>query len=108
MQVPCNGCRLCCIGQGVQTDNLELQHVLVDGVAYLDHKPNGECIYLDAHGCSIYEKRPTLCRTFDCALQVKNLGGAEIRRRLKADTIDPAVVRRGRELIKRGYRPNGR
>jgi hypothetical protein len=30
------------------------------------HKPNGECIYLDEHGCTIHDKAPSLCRSADC------------------------------------------
>lgn len=26
----------------------------------------GRCLYLGATGCTIYERRPLLCRTFDC------------------------------------------
>jgi hypothetical protein len=27
---------------------------------------NGQCVYLGAKGCTIYERRPLLCRSFDC------------------------------------------
>ena len=27
---------------------------------------NGQCVYLGASGCTIYERRPLLCRSFDC------------------------------------------
>ena len=27
---------------------------------------HGECTYLGASGCTIYERRPLLCRSFDC------------------------------------------
>ncbi len=26
----------------------------------------GACVYLGASGCTIYERRPLLCRSFDC------------------------------------------
>lgn len=29
-------------------------------------KANGDCVYLMNGGCSIYERRPEQCRTFDC------------------------------------------
>ena len=35
------------------------------GVA-LQKKPNGECVYLNESGCSIYERAPWTCRIFDC------------------------------------------
>jgi hypothetical protein len=27
---------------------------------------NGQCVYLGATGCTIYDRRPLLCRSFDC------------------------------------------
>jgi len=27
---------------------------------------NGHCIYLGPSGCTIYHRRPLICRTFDC------------------------------------------
>jgi hypothetical protein len=29
-------------------------------------EPNGQCVYLGPAGCTIYERRPLLCRSFDC------------------------------------------
>ncbi len=77
--MPCNGCTKCCAsGQA-----LVLQAGLGDDVAsyefrvakrpdsdeavfLLATKENGECVYLGPHGCTIYERRPVLCRSFDC------------------------------------------
>ena len=28
--------------------------------------PEGACVYLGEKGCTIYERRPLICRTFDC------------------------------------------
>jgi hypothetical protein len=28
--------------------------------------PEGACVYLGPAGCTIYDRRPLLCRTFDC------------------------------------------
>lgn len=28
--------------------------------------PEGACVYLGESGCTIYDHRPTLCRSFDC------------------------------------------
>lgn len=58
----------------------------------LQHKKNGECIYLGEQGCTIYADRPQICRRFDCRVsylrfmqqprnvrrqQVKQRGGKE-------------------------------
>jgi len=33
----------------------------------LQHKPNGDCIYLDRKvGCSIHGNAPAICKEFDC------------------------------------------
>ena len=74
----CGGCRSCCIGDAIQ---LYRQHgdIVSDywteshfdpisgrTVAILAHKPNKECVYLGPEGCTIYERRPWICRRFDC------------------------------------------
>jgi hypothetical protein len=41
-------------------------HPYIAGALMIAHKPNGECIYLDEHGCSIHDHAPSLCRTADC------------------------------------------
>ncbi len=33
---------------------------------FLLETTNGACVYLGPSGCTIYERRPLLCRTFDC------------------------------------------
>lgn len=70
--VPCNGCTLCCQGEvielvrGVDRVN-DYQVKRFHGAWVLDHKPNGDCVYLDrATGCTIWQRRPALCRDFDC------------------------------------------
>lgn len=76
--VPCNGCRLCCQNDAIvlhpeKGDNPSLYTTVpftspINGaeMLMLDHKSNGDCIYLGEKGCEIYEKRPLICREFDC------------------------------------------
>jgi Fe-S-cluster containining protein len=71
--VPCNGCRLCCLGDAVrlEADDLAMNyqteaHPYIRGALMIAHKPNGECIYLDERGCRIHDRAPSLCRTADC------------------------------------------
>jgi Fe-S-cluster containining protein len=33
---------------------------------YMSKSSSGACVYLEPHGCSIYDKRPAACREFDC------------------------------------------
>jgi hypothetical protein len=35
-------------------------------VFLLATEANGQCVYLGASGCTIYDRRPLLCRSFDC------------------------------------------
>jgi Fe-S-cluster containining protein len=35
-------------------------------VAELNRRDNGECVYLGEEGCTIYQRRPAVCRSFDC------------------------------------------
>ncbi len=72
-EVPCNGCQLCC-----HRDTITIQvgddaasyktvpHERIPGALMLDHKPNDDCIYLGDAGCTIYERRPQICRDMDC------------------------------------------
>jgi hypothetical protein len=49
---PCGRCDFCC-------------HAL--GVAELKKYPRQVCRHLERHLCTIYERRPTACRTFNCS-----------------------------------------
>jgi hypothetical protein len=77
-EVPCAGCTECCrSNQGLflhpeQGDEVESYRFRVaagrDGrdVFLLETTPEGACVYLGPEGCTIYERRPLLCRSFDC------------------------------------------
>lgn len=76
-QVNCGSCRLCCKGDSIilheghdNPNNYETVEILspITGkpTLILAHKENGDCIYLGENGCTIYEKRPMICREFDC------------------------------------------
>jgi Fe-S-cluster containining protein len=76
--VPCNGCTECCRSN----QGLFLQPELGDKVESYRHQTmtdeatgepifllateNGQCVYLGDSGCTIYSRRPLLCRSFDC------------------------------------------
>ena len=78
-EVPCSGCVECCrSGQGLflhpeRGDEVEsYRHRAVTGratggtVFLLATEANGQCVYLGDAGCTIYERRPLICRSFDC------------------------------------------
>jgi Fe-S-cluster containining protein len=52
----------------------------VGGHRVLNNKPSGECTHLGPEGCTIYAKRPLVCRTYDCRKHYKSLTGRERRR----------------------------
>ncbi|HVV45378.1 MAG TPA: YkgJ family cysteine cluster protein [Bryobacteraceae bacterium] len=76
--VPCNGCIECCrSGQGLflhpeQGDDVDSYRTrgVTDSkgqsVFVLETTPEGACVYLGERGCTIYNRRPLLCRSFDC------------------------------------------
>jgi hypothetical protein len=77
--VPCNGCTACCkSNQGLflhpeQGDEVEsYRHRVVTDratgkpVFLLATEADGQCVYLGQSGCTIYGRRPLLCRGFDC------------------------------------------
>jgi len=77
-EVSCNGCIECCrSGQGLflhpeQGDDVSSYRTRTvtgsagETVFLLETAPDGACVYLGKSGCTIYERRPLLCRTFDC------------------------------------------
>jgi Fe-S-cluster containining protein len=32
----------------------------------LQRRSDGACVHLGKQGCTVYEQRPAVCRTFDC------------------------------------------
>ena len=77
--VPCEGCTECCSSnQGLvlhpdHGDDVESYRFQVlghrdtgDPVFALATDERGRCVYLGSNGCTIYERRPFLCRSFDC------------------------------------------
>ncbi len=78
-KIDCGACRKCCTGfqavalvEGEDTFDYRC-HQAGPGVWMLDHKPNGDCVYLGPDGCTIWERHPTVCKVFDCAAFVKRM-----------------------------------
>lgn len=79
--VPCGTCTLCCKSEAIilhpedGDDPANYETIVVEHPLYKDRpvfmiKPRDgggtACRYLGPFGCSIYAKRPVLCRGFDC------------------------------------------
>jgi len=71
--VPCGTCTACCEGPGrylILDDKDDASqyetYTREDGKVCVAKKANDDCVYLGPNGCSIYERRPIVCREFDC------------------------------------------
>lgn len=106
--VPCGTCSLCCHGHiflHPDEDAKGLPTVTdrrVDGMMLrrLLQNPDGSCSHLVEGRCSVYERRPRICRIFDCR-EHYHLPAAQ-RRRIEAlltDDNSKAVIARGRFLV---------
>jgi hypothetical protein len=105
-EVPCDGCTLCCQGDAVRLEPEELlmnfstePHPALPGARMIAHKPNGDCIYLDDHGCSIHDHAPALCRIADCRGPAARLDFATARTMHLQGKLDFRVWDRGRRLL---------
>ena len=101
--VPCNGCTACCREQMVTLDpklgdDLEVlsQHFALGHMLILESTENGDCVYLDDGGCSVWEHRPAMCRTFDCRKHFQSFTRPERRRMVKAGIASRDVFEAGR------------
>lgn len=71
--VPCKTCTACCRGDILvlpgdshrDYETVEFNHPFMGPSVRLAQNPDGTCIYLK-DGCLIYDKRPTVCKAFDC------------------------------------------
>lgn len=107
VDVPCNGCTLCCNGEAIilnpeQGDRISAYHVQRwHGLWRLQLRPNGDCVYLGPSGCTIWKRRPAMCRVFDCRGLVRQIDrdpdGYAARVAQRGET---PVVAKGRELIR--------
>jgi len=70
--VPCGTCKGCCRDIGLVElspgDSSQLKRQWVGDKVCLPRKENGDCVYLEENGCSVYDIRPVTCRYFDCRL----------------------------------------
>lgn len=71
--VPCNGCTRCCQGDAVRllpdddpTQYETRPHFLDASQLMLAHRADGACIYCGPLGCTLYARRPRMCRDMDC------------------------------------------
>lgn len=112
--VPCGPCRLCCKlhtpllpekGDDIASYDTARWYDGATG-AYkglilwrVPDGPNkGDCIYLTPEGCSIWDRAPYACRTFDCR-DLSKLPSAQRRERIESGEMPKEIFMRGRELL---------
>lgn len=107
VDVPCNGCTVCCRLDAVRilphedSDNwITEPHAFMPETLMLSHKPNGDCVYLDDHGCSIHGHAPQQCRTMDCRNIAKSISFEEMKRINNRMPGMLKIWRIGKRLIK--------
>jgi Fe-S-cluster containining protein len=108
--VPCGSCRLCCINQQVvlhpeQGDDPAaydceriLDRMTGQYVTVLKQKPNRECIHLGPKGCEIYERRPAMCRNYDCGALYRRMRPREREEAVRRGLVDTAMLNAGRRV----------
>jgi hypothetical protein len=70
----CAGCSACCYYEGIpvdkKRDKRHLPHLKTErnvaGELVLQRRADGACVHLGERGCTVYEQRPAICRSFDC------------------------------------------
>jgi hypothetical protein len=114
--VPCGTCQACCRREWIFLDaaagdiaELYETETVIDPVTgkpalAIAHQENGDCVYQSAAGCSIHNRRPYLCRIFDCRLyhldmmkRPRAARRSDLRHQFKAQEIDgigAAMLRR--------------
>ncbi len=61
---------------------------------------NGQCVYLGASGCTIYDRRPLLCRSFDCRKHYLILPKQDRDNLVRLGLSSRAVLNAGRARVK--------
>ena len=97
----CGTCHGCChqwvmIQPDDDTSGLILDHSMP--FPALARRKDGACVHLDPLlGCTVYERRPAICRAFHCGLWFRGLPPDLIREiELAGDRHDKDMLRSGR------------
>ena len=110
--VPCGTCTACCSSkqnlplypsQGDVVESYQVQ-VAIDAAGNsafsLAQTPSGACVYLGASGCTIYQRRPFLCRSFDCRKHYLILPRQDRDNLVRLGLSSRAVFNAGRARLK--------
>ncbi len=112
-EVACAGCTECCRSNqalvlhpenGDDVESYQFQvlkdRATGDPVFALATNDSGHCIYLGQTGCTIYERRPYLCRSFDCRKHYLILPRQDRDNLVRIGMSSRAVFNAGRSRLK--------
>lgn len=106
----CRGCTACCnmdlivlhpeMGDNPSNyETIEVPHPLTGKPCVALKVIDGYgCAYRGEKGCTIYDKRPAICREFDCRKFVKCMPKRELEGLLADGFVSTDVVRQGKRL----------
>lgn len=108
----CRGCTACCnmdlivlhpeMGDNpADYETMEISHPLTGKpcIALKHTWPEG-CFYKGEKGCKIYDKRPVICREFDCRKFVKQMPKSELKGMIEQGFVSIEVITQGKRLEK--------
>lgn len=108
--VPCNGCQACCKNQRIILTAADdpSQYITIPTKRgnqgklqlMLAHKANGDCIYLDEGGCSIHDRAPQVCKSFDCRAWFRSFTESDRELLLSDDSYDRETARAAKARLK--------
>ena len=111
-ELKCDGCRACYMNDALflhpECGDSPEEYETVGAINpltgkkqfMLAHKPNGECVYLGESGCTIYERRPAICREFDCRKMFKRFDRDTRRLMVRKGLASKAVMDAGRKRLR--------
>lgn len=114
--VPCGLCRQCCYHEhvflhpeaGDDVESYKSVEIYDPGEMRVRHvlakRADGACVYLGPAGCTIHDRAPSLCRSFDCKSLYQRLELLLDTPRLEAMVKSSPVIDVGRRRAK-GLRP---
>jgi Fe-S-cluster containining protein len=106
--VPCGKCKLCCQNHSAVLilpshgdDPASYSTMTLPGVdgLFLTFKKNGDCSYLGPDGCTIHDRAPFICRTYDCRNQHKMYTKEQRDLLIKKGLLAPKIMKQAAILI---------
>lgn len=103
--VACNGCQLCCKKSFILVlpdrgdDPSQYLTKEYEGFTVLQHKENGDCIYLNEHGCSIHGHAPIICRVYSCVAQYRSMSRKERKQAIAEGLLAKDIVNAARARL---------